>query len=155
MSKLVLSEELTLLKDKVNLLDQINNICPDINIVNYRNRDYYCSSMMNKEADKVDFLQPEIYFQGTYSVSFYKEFDIDCSKSKIRIYGFPIEILIFDLNLNNLSFYPYHNIFKKLEVSENIIKQVNTYIINFIVSNKLTVNDYLVPNKIKSLLLFT
>lgn len=154
-NQISLSEKLKSLKDQVSILEQINKIYSDAIIFNYRNKEYYCSSIVNREAVDIEFLEPGDYVQGTYSMLIYNELDIlSSSESKVRVYGFPIEILLFDLSLNSISFYPFEKNFQTLKVSSIIKDKVNSYIFNFVINNKVKLNPYMLPSKVKSLLSF-
>jgi hypothetical protein len=153
--QITLTNKLRTLKTQVEILEQINKIYSDVIIVNYRNRDCYCSNIVNSEAVDVEFLEPGDYFQGTYSICVYKELNISSNyQSKIRVYGFPIEILIFDLSFNHLSFYPFEKNFQTLKISPAVKNKVNSYILNFITKSKVQINPYMLPSKVKSLLSF-
>lgn len=150
-----LIDKINNLHEEVDYLEQINSICPNISIIEYEYRNYYCSSFINKIATDIEILEP-IYLCGVYRVSLYKDYILTSKHGRnknIRVYGLPFHTALFEVFFNNLKFSTYEEELEKLCISEEAINKVNLYILKFIELHKLNIEN--IPDKIKLFLPFT
>lgn len=148
------SLKLLSLKEQIRILEEVDKIYSDACIYEINGMTYYCSAGVNTKAKDIQIYTPGS-FQGTYSFSIYQEFVTNEAYPKFKIYGMPLQICIFEVNLNDLTFFPYEKNIKNLKILPEVRDKVNLYILDFIKSNKIKINNYGIPTKIKSLLAFT
>ena len=148
------SLKLISLKEEIRVLEEINKIYSDTCIYEINNITYYCSPQVNTSGTDIEIYTP-VSFQGTYSFSIYQEFTSDSTNSKYRIYGMPLQVFMFEVNLNDLCFHPYEKNIKNLNISSVVKDKVDLYTLNFIKNNKIKISNYAIPTKVQSLLAFT
>lgn len=170
-----ISEKIEKIKGILGLLEYINSLCSDIKIITLEgNVDYYCSEVITQTASDIEVLEPSYGLPGHYRCLIYKDYYVSedpyyekireslslrttnkTYSSTIRIYGIPLMIDLFDVNLNKISFLSYEDDLGRMGAPSIIKNKIDSYIINFISKNNVKIDQDKVPNRVKSLLAFT
>jgi hypothetical protein len=154
-----------LLKDKVERLElaaakmrAVLEYYPDIEVISINNKDYYCSQIVSKICENVEFLT----IQNTHCAYFGRMSLLTINDKQYEMYinSLPLNVELFYVTpswsarqCKEIKICDYEKIFEKMGLPQLIRLKVKRYVVDFLSKNKgAKIDDIKAPDNIKKLL---